>query len=298
MATSPASDTDEADDVDFTDEEIAESLKSFFAEVDADYAAAYGPLKKVFEAKGPPARESLEATAFKGGQGTLLEHGFSGELTDSAGHKRKYVDGKQVAHDGGPGAQTEGGGKPAHPPHIAADAPSKDAVLQSVADGLPAELKAQPGLLDKALAVAAKIYLRTFAKATELSMIAHRLAPEILDTAEDYENIGKQKTSTGQFASGVQGSDPFAEYLGLPGVVVLGSILPKVVGAAYGYVKSKRAAAESEETSPSYTDADRREIAEHVVGLWTTMFEELGVKGVAVPSVEDVVAYLAAKHAA
>ncbi len=40
----------------------------------------------------------------------LLEHGFTGTITDSAGHKRTYADGKQVAghHDdtGGAGART------------------------------------------------------------------------------------------------------------------------------------------------------------------------------------------------
>lgn len=51
MATSPVLGTDEG----FSDEEIAESLKPFFTEVDADYAAALPGLKAAFETKGPSA---------------------------------------------------------------------------------------------------------------------------------------------------------------------------------------------------------------------------------------------------
>ena len=56
MATSPASATD-----DFTDEEIAESLKPFFAEVDADYEKVMPGLVKAFKAKGPPDAEEKSA---------------------------------------------------------------------------------------------------------------------------------------------------------------------------------------------------------------------------------------------
>lgn len=51
MATSQASDTDDAD---FTDEEIEESLKPFLDELDSDYEQAYAPIFEEFKKKGPP----------------------------------------------------------------------------------------------------------------------------------------------------------------------------------------------------------------------------------------------------
>ena len=53
MATSPASDTDE-EEPGFTDEEIAESIAPFLAEVDADYAAQVDAIVEALRAKGPP----------------------------------------------------------------------------------------------------------------------------------------------------------------------------------------------------------------------------------------------------
>lgn len=42
----------------FSDAEVAEQLKPFFAEVDADYAAALGPVVDELAAKPPPTRTS------------------------------------------------------------------------------------------------------------------------------------------------------------------------------------------------------------------------------------------------
>lgn len=46
----------------------------------------------------------------------LLEHGFTGTITDTAGHKRTYSDGKQVANSpGAPDADAGGAGARTHP---------------------------------------------------------------------------------------------------------------------------------------------------------------------------------------
>ena len=45
---------DGEDDPGFSDAEIAEQLVPFFAEVDADYEAAFEPIADVFRKKGPP----------------------------------------------------------------------------------------------------------------------------------------------------------------------------------------------------------------------------------------------------
>jgi hypothetical protein len=240
--------------------------------------------------------ESESADAATPWEAVLLERGFTGEITDSAGHKRKYIDGKQVAHEPKAGEEdpkAKGKETAKGPPDIAPDAPPQHEVLRSVAAALPDSIRQTPGLIDKAMRVAAKIYVRTFARATELAAAAHRLAPEILDTAEDYENIGKQKTNMGAFAGGALGNDPFAEHLGLPGVVVLGSILPKVVGAAHGWLRSRRGATESLEWAAGLSDEDRIEIAKHTVDLWKSIYADLGIPEYDGPTASDVAAYLA-----
>lgn len=50
MVTSPVSDTDDSG---MSDAEIQQSLKPFFADIDADYDAAFDDLAKAFSDKGP-----------------------------------------------------------------------------------------------------------------------------------------------------------------------------------------------------------------------------------------------------
>lgn len=78
MVTSPASDTDEVED--FSDAEIAASLKPFFAEVDADYDAAFDDIKKVFEAKGPPTEEKAARHPW-----LVKSHDAASEARDESG---------------------------------------------------------------------------------------------------------------------------------------------------------------------------------------------------------------------
>jgi len=60
MASEPKKLTDAEIEEAFSDEAIAEELKPFFAEIDADYEAAFEPLLKAFEAKGSPAEKDYD----------------------------------------------------------------------------------------------------------------------------------------------------------------------------------------------------------------------------------------------
>lgn len=44
---------DEPEEIELTDEMIAEQLKPFFEEIDRDYEAAFEPLAEEFRKKGP-----------------------------------------------------------------------------------------------------------------------------------------------------------------------------------------------------------------------------------------------------
>lgn len=133
----------------------------------------------------------------------------------------------------------------------------------------------------KAAAAAASVYVKFFARAVELGFLVEKYAGDILDTAEDYENIGKAKTSTGQFASAATGNDPFARHLGVPGVVVLGSIVPKVAAALTHYMKDR---------VKRNDEGDERAVAEGTVKLWEVTFDALGIQA-PIPSVDDVLDY-------
>jgi hypothetical protein len=61
----------------------------------------------------------------------LLEHGFTGTITDTAGHKRQYVDGKQVKAQQAGGDQGKGGAGARTPP--AAEVPDEKADAEKLA---------------------------------------------------------------------------------------------------------------------------------------------------------------------
>ena len=114
--------------------------------------------------------------------GRLLLENFTGTITDSAGRKRHYVDGKPVA--------APQGGNPTAPK----DAPTVDDTLSELAGKLP-DAAADPSRWAKVKAAVAKVHDVAWGKAFDLADKINTLAPEILDVAQDYEKITYHKSN-------------------------------------------------------------------------------------------------------
>lgn len=157
---------------------------------------------------------------------SLLEHGFSGTITDKLGHKRHYVDGRQVAgheNDGGAGARTS----PAADDHA----------------GLAAALKGHPHASRPGFV--ARVKAKLARAATRVGVLIHEASlrsPQILeavgaliDTPDDMKKLGYNPATAGtgqHHVADLKDFGPLTTYQ----AVNLGSM---VLAKAYLWAKSK-----------------------------------------------------------
>lgn len=220
-----------------------------------------------------PESELLEEAANK--------EGYTGTKTDSLGREYHYVNGKRVASAKEVEAAKKGQGDAAAAvPH---DAPTDAHVWGDVHDALPADLKDKPGLMEKVRNLTKLAYHATWGF---IASQGHAIAPEILDTAHDFEKISYSKAG----AQGQAQHDPFMVHLGVPYTAVA-AVVSQAVGAAYGYL-SKRGRVES--LLEAITDENRQAIADGVAELYRTIFEAMGKADLA-PTAADVLKFLAAR---
>lgn len=168
--------------------------------------------------------------------GRLVWENFTGTVTDSAGRKRTYLDGKQVANPESPA----GGDRPAAPAH--ADATGSVDLSAEAAD--PA-LKDDPTLLAKVK--------ESVGKAVDLARraayeVAYR-SPQILgawtavfDGPDDLKKIGYNPSFSG--ADGPKTADPVKDAVGVPAHMAAGLVV-KVGAAAVAWARKKLGLTES-----------------------------------------------------
>lgn len=243
---------------------------------------------------GPAGDEPVENQDDEDKPAQFDEPRFTGTITDSAGRKRTYRDGKPVKGTGDTDSPSPkgGGDKPASdaapkpPGHE--HAPTADEVTREVTAGLSPAATAKPGVVERIAQFVAKIYVnpKVFNVAVKIGMLAHEFAPDILDTAEDYENPAKAKTSTGQPVGSATGNDPIFANTGLPGYVAL-TVAAKAIGVIAGHIASKRASTHAEGDDP----------VDLVLELIAAL-REISGNTAPLPSREEVAAKLAEKAAA
>lgn len=224
----------------------------------------------------------------------LLEHGFTGTLTDRAGHNRQYVDGRQVASatdaaggEAGAGARTSG----AHEP-TAEDA---RAVRDALAKNAPTDIEQKaPGLLaklgDKALELVARAYIKMGEWTPAVMKVASVLG-ELLDTPSDMRKLAYNPTMAGGQDHAGLGHNDFVkqnltEVLGF-GVSghLAATIAAQVLSRAFVYAKSKLAGTKTESEADGLS-----EVAELIAAVFAEVNKSMGLEGA--PSAEQVRAAL------
>lgn len=189
---------------------------------------------------------------------SLLESGFTGTVTDSAGRERHYVDGEQVAKNetGGKGDEKGKAGAHAGTHPMAASPPPAAAVDAAVAGVLP---KGAPAGL------VARVKAKVGAAMTRVAVLAYDAAlysPQILeavgliaDTPEDMGKLGYNPATHGN--EGQRVNDPLKDAAGLPITTHQAvNLVTKVLPAAVAWVKGKlgggkRESLESRQTTPA-----------------------------------------------
>lgn len=206
--------------------------------------------------------ESLPGDAL---ERSLLEHGFTGEITDRAGRHRRYVDGKPVAAQhgdaGGAGARTS---------------PAGDAIAADVVDSVPAAQRS-PGLVGRVKQLAHAVNERVLAFAIRhekaLAAVGHVL-DAALTTPDD---LAKNPALFGKFAANANASGDAAQAaLGVPAAVVSRVIATAVVK---GWAAMKAKLGKRTESLESLAD-DIGTAAEVLAGLFNAAAEGLGVPDV------------------
>lgn len=215
--------------------------------------------------------------------------GFTGTITDAAGRKRKYQDGRPVPIGGTDGDRKPGPEYDRKPPEQA-PAPAADPAHQELTAHLVGQLKPElqqhPGIGRRVALAVAKIYPKVEYAARRLSMLSLEFQADVLDTVEDYESIAKQRTALGVTAGTATGNDPFGQHLGIPGHVAL-PLIAKAVGFIAGKV-AKRVSQHAELPDP----------ADVVLELLAAYRALSGREAEPLPSREEVAAKLAEKQAA
>lgn len=212
--------------------------------------------------------------------------GFTGTKTDSMGREYHYVNGRRVAskEDVEKAQRGEGGDERRAGP-VPHDAPTDAHVWGDVHDALPADVRDHPPLLEKLRKYTTFAYHATW---NFLAEHGHKLAPEILDTAQDFEKISYSKIGKGD---GQAVGDPFMASLGVPYSAV-SAVVSHAVGAAYGYLSRKARAESLESLFEAVAESDRQAVAEGVAELFRRIFDALGAADLA-PTAAEVLKHLA-----
>jgi hypothetical protein len=190
----------------------------------------------------------------------LLEHGFSGTLTDKSGRKRTYQDGKPVA-----GQHDQGGGKPA-PAH------NVEQSLQADIDNLSPESAAKvKGLIGR---VGDKVNAFILNHATTFARLgtAASVIEAFITTPED---VQKSPWLASKFAGGQTAGDHIADGMTAElGVGVPGTVVTKLVAAAlaHGWRAAKKQLGLSESEGVDFAAA-----GEFLAGLLDAVHEGLGL---------------------
>lgn len=171
---------------------------------------------------GPPRPESLL-------ESTLLEAGFSGTITDTAGRRRTYADGKQVANPTTDPAPTD---KPTSA--VPADAPTLDADLKAIAAAHPDAAKSI-GTWAKVKERAGKVREAVYGWAVRATPAAWELTKALADSPEDMQRFGFAPTMSG---TGHNRGDWLQAQTGI-GTHLAAGIAAKVLAAGYLYAKRK-----------------------------------------------------------
>lgn len=245
---------------------LQEMILAALADGDTDTAAWLGTVADdpaaLAEVLGTDRTESAPEDAF---ERSLLEHGFTGEITDKAGRHRRYVDGKPVA------AQRDTGGDSGS--KDSRTSPAGDTIAADVIDSLPAAQRS-PGLVGKVKQLAHAVNERILAFAIKhektIAAVGHVL-DAALTTPDD---LAKNPALFGKFAvSGNASGDAAQSALGVPASLVSRVIATAVVK---GWAAMKAKLTKRSESLESLAD-DIGTATEIMVGLFNAAAEGLGL---------------------
>lgn len=194
-----------------------------------------------------------------------LEAGFTGTVTDSAGRKRHYVNGKEVA-------QSADGNQTGNQTDLSDS--DKQALTDSLARDLP-EAASNSGtwakVKDAAITAAAKVYRRMVAMTPAGLAVMDGLGA-VLDTPEDMKKFGYNPTLSSGTANtdAAKGADPLATHLGVSTHFAM-AVASKVLSGAIVYAKKKLGQGRSESDGIS-------EVAELLAELFASVNDGLGIE--------------------
>lgn len=207
---------------------------------------------------------------------TDLQENFTGTITDKAGHKRSYVDGKPVAghHD-----------TPANAEH----ARQADAITAEIADH--SDAKAKPALVARLKKRVARAVAVTHRAVYEIAYHSPQILQawtDVFDHPDDLKKIGYTPSTlqSGGMSASHQTPDPVQQHLGLPAHLTMGLVV-KIGSAVIAGVKKRLAGKVAE----SLTGHDPQAAAELIHAVLSAVARELGLTPP--PTVEEIAKRLA-----
>lgn len=176
------------------------------------------------------------------------QSGFSGTITDKAGHKRTYQDGKEVASHQDPTPEPKTGpGARTGDDH--AEQPDLGGLEDSLTKADP-ETARKPGVLEwakqKAITAAAHVMIQLYKHHDAINAVAG-LAGDVFDAPSDMAKFGYNPAMSSQTSSGevAKGMDPMQAHLGIS-THFAATVAAKVLSAGLNLIKKKFGGAKKE----------------------------------------------------